>query len=207
MKPVLKKGAMLGLSLLLLTAAAIYLTTAWYTKMVSVSGVEFKAAQWDFTANHTVDDMVINVYEYASLNEKLAAPGTAGWIPITLGATESDTDINFQISVDKSSMSEEFQARISFYYKNAAGERQELGSAEQFLSGVIPHGGQTTANIYWEWLYEAPATVTDPQARTAWDEFDTQVGQNPALYVGDMSATLSIAGAQSVPVQSAAGSQ
>jgi hypothetical protein len=117
MKPLRRKLLMLIISFLLLIAAVIYATSAWYTKMVSVADMEFKVARWDFAANQQLDDMVLNIYEYSTLNNQLVAPGTAGYIPIQLTAEGSDTDIDYYITVDKSKMSEEFKKRIRIYYK------------------------------------------------------------------------------------------
>ena len=201
------KLILLIISILLLAAVAIYATTAWFTKMVSVSGMEFSVAKWDFTANQTLEDMVINIYEYASLNHNLAAPGTAGYIPIQLSATKSDTDVDYYITVDKSSMSEEFQDRLFFYFLDSDGNRHDFENEGNDLSGTLARGTTTTVIIYWEWIYELTFVVpeggelTEDQeaAIEAHNEFDTKVGKNPALYAQYMNAKIKIAGSQVVP--------
>jgi hypothetical protein len=202
MKPLRRKLVMLILSFLLLAAAVIYATNAWYTKMVSVADMEFEVARWDFAANQQLDDMVLNIYEYSTLHDQLVAPGTAGYIPIQLTALESDTDVNYYITVDKSPMSEEFKKRIRIYYKDGTGEHDFHNDGND-LSGVLIKGTETTVIIYWEWIYELntdengnPLTAEQILAN---NEFDTEVGKNPELYVKDMNAIISIAGAQVKP--------
>lgn len=198
---------MLIISSALLVAVLIYATTAWFTKMVSVTGMEFSVAQWDFAANQTVDDMIINVYEYATLNDNLAAPGTAGYIPMTLSATHSDTDVEYYVTVDKSTMSEEFQNRIYFYYLDSNGTRHEFMDDGNDMTGIIPHGTSISITIYWEWIYELEFDLQEGQQLTeeqqeaieTHNEFDTKVGENPSLYKQCMNAKVKIAGVQVVP--------
>ncbi len=218
-KEVYVKAIMMGAALLLLLAALIFFTTAWYTKMVSTSGVNLQAARWDYTANHTVDAVTANVYEYASLNQNVAAPGTGGWIPVKLGAQQSDTDVEYYLTVDRSSMSKEFRDRIYFYYlkdqetklfDRLLTEEEEKQYEKIYfgasplepdnpdpvqMTGTIPKGGEITVYVYWEWIYEAPDMATDEEA-LEWDMFDTQVGMNPALYVEDMNATIKVIGVE-----------
>jgi len=192
---------------MLLVSVLIYATTAWFTKMVSVSGMEFSVAQWDFAANQTLDDMIINVYEYASMNGHLAAPGTAGYIPILLSATHSDTDVEYYVTVDDSSMSQEFRDRIYFYYIDSGGVQHVFENDGNDMTGVITRGTSTTITIYWEWIYELEFNLPEGQELTEeqqqaiedHNEFDTRVGQNPSLYAVYMNATVRIAGVQVEP--------
>lgn len=210
MKELKKKGILLLLSLLMLVAAGAYLTFAWYTKVTSVSGMEFNAAQWEFTANFEVDDIKVNVYSYTTSNKGMAAPGTAGVIPILLGAKQSDTDVDFEIYLDKSTMSPEFRERIYFYTKETMKAEELFDSAatnttgQQKIMGKIDANGETTVNIYWKWVYEYKdvpgADANDTAKSLAFDEFDTLVGKKPDLYEPYMSATLSIVGTQSSPM-------
>ncbi len=220
LKQLFVKMVLLGITVIILLAATIMFTVAWYTKMVSVSGLEFKTAEWDFTANYAVDDIAVNVYEYTSIRsdpEPMAAPGTKGYIPIKLSAWQSDTDITFTLLLDRTSMSEEFQRRIFFYYYvdeegnilttetgtkvylDGSPENPELEQVP--MVGNIEHGSSTVIMIFWEWLYEAPDGSTEAQI-SEWDKFDTAVGKNPALYKEDMNAKISVLGVQVEPVRS-----
>ncbi len=216
LRAVYGKAVLVAVTLVLLLSVLVFFTVAWYTKMVSVSGMNFQAAQWDFTANFAIDQMVVSVYDYSSLSEDHAAPGALGYIPITLRAIQSDTDIQFTIQVDRSGMSEEFQERIFFFYykldENGDRIQDENGQDLRFyfqgsptdptvkenMVGVIEKGQTLQVQVCWEWLYEAPESATDEQ-KLAWDEFDTQVGLNPELYAQDMYAKISIAGVEVNP--------
>ena len=202
-----RKGILLLLSVLMLVSAGAYLTFAWYTKVTSVSGMEFDAAQWEFTANYEVSDFSLNVNSYTTSNKGMAAPGTAGAIPIVLGATNSHTDVDYQIWIDKSTMSPEFQERIYFYYKDKDSEETKLFLSDTPIKGTIKAKETYTEYIYWKWIYEAkdiPGRTTEVTAAEdlEFNTFDTAVGKNPDLYEPLMSATLSIVGTQSSPVTS-----
>ncbi len=221
LKPLIFKVVLLGVSLAVVLAMCVYMTVAWYTKMVSVTGLEFKVAEWDFTANYAGDDIIVNVYEYSTINwsetEQLAAPGTAGYIPLKLGAWQSDTDVQFTLLMDRSTMSEDFQKRIFFYcWGDADGNilnQEEEGARKIYLqgspenptdttqhvmTGYVNRSGETEVRVFWEWVYTAPTGSTPEQIET-WDEFDTQVGKNPKIYKYDMNAKITIAGVQVEP--------
>jgi hypothetical protein len=208
MKPLRKKLIMLILSFLLLIAVVIYATTAWFTKMVSTANMKFTVAKWDFTADQMLDDMTLNIYDYASLNDNLVAPGTNGYIPIELSAKKSDSDVDYYITVDKSNMSDEFKQRINIYYLDADSVRHDFKNDGNDMSGTLARGTSTTITLYWEWIYEPTFTSTEDQALTdaekqakldAFNAYDTKVGKNPTLYAKYMNATIKIAGVQVVP--------
>ncbi len=196
------KMIFLGVTVLLLLSSVVFLTVAWYTKMVSVSGLQFHAAKWDFSTNFAVDTIEINVNDYTTLKEKRAAPGTSGKIPLKLSAWASDTAVNYAITIDRSEMSEEFRKRIFFYYKKGEtkvyfdGSPNNPNAEDQIMEGQILAQGEAVLEIYWEWIYEAPEVETDETVRLAWDEFDTRVGENPDLFIQDMNAKISIAGVE-----------
>lgn len=208
-----QKFILLILSAILLVAITIYATQAWFTKMTSVSGLRFDVAQWDFAANHLVDDRIINVYQYATLANQVAAPGTAGFIPIELSALDSETDIDYYVTVDKSSMGKEFQDRIFFYYKDETTNLQKPFLNEGGdLAGTLLRGQTKEITIYWEWIYELkPVPEGENGAYTAeqlaimaeHDRYDTLVGKNPALFATLMNARVLIAGAQVQPAPEA----
>ncbi len=202
-----------AVSLVLLLSSLIYMTWAWYTKMVSVAGMKFEVAKWDFTANYAMDDFYVNVDTYSAITGQHAAPGTTGWVPLKLGAGQSDTDVSYEISIDRSTMSEDFRQRIFFYYfekdentntdlKTYIGDSPKSTDRKiDKIEGTIAKGdnGQSVT-IYWEWIYQYPhSDETDAanlESAEAWDDFDTKVGKNPELYKGDMMAKISIVGVQ-----------
>lgn len=198
-----KKGVLLAISILLLVAAGIYFTLAWYTKMTSVSGLEFDVAKWDYSANYSIGDYQLNVYEYSNVNGDKAAPGTAGEIPIVLTATSSDDDVEYKLTIDKSTMSPEFQERI-FFYEDP--EMEQMITETSSLTGVIERGGESTVTVYWKWIYEFGEIPTgygkvENETAESFDEFDTEVGKHPDLYEPKMNATIVITGLQEKPKQ------
>jgi hypothetical protein len=213
MRMIEQKFILLVLSLTLLVAVTFYATQAWFTKMTSVSGLRFDVAQWDFAANQLVDDRIVNVYQYASLANQVAAPGTAGIIPIELSATDSQTDIDYYITVDKSSMGEEFQDRIFFYFKDeTTGLQKEFLNEGEDLAGTLLRGQTKVITIYWKWIYELELipegqddayTPEQLSIMAEHDRYDTLVGKNPALFATLMNARVLIAGAQVQPAPEA----
>ena len=160
MKDIGKKGTLLIVSILLLVCTLLYISVAWYTKMTSVSGMDFRAAKWDFNANYQVDSFIVNVYEYTNVTKDRAAPGTAGEIPILLNAENADTDVEYFLYIDKSSMSAEFQKRLFFYYKvDGSEEMIQFKDKTTVMEGIIPLNSNKSlqnkeVKIYWEWVYD-----------------------------------------------------
>jgi len=164
-KDLRNKAIMLGISVLLLVSVLLYLSYAWYTKMTSVSNLEFSTAKWSMNANDHIDNFLVSVYRYPSIlggeQENLAAPGTSGYIPIVLSAKNSDSDASYEISLNKATMSEEFQKRIYFYTSGT-----DMTSATEFvftstpsrakndIEGVVKAGTKNTEFIYWHWVYD-----------------------------------------------------
>ncbi len=203
-----KKGILLAISILLLIAAGIYFTLAWYTKMTSVGGLEFDVARWDFSANYSIDAYTINVYTYSNVHDQKAAPGTAGVIPIMLNAEESEADINYKLMIDRTTMSEEFQERIFFYVDE---EMTEMITDENPITGIAKMGVVTEVPIYWKWIYEQK-DIPDGYYKIIedadkFDVFDTEVGKRPDLYEPLMNATILITGLQDEPVLSSTSSE
>lgn len=196
-----KKGILLVVSILLLIAAGVYFTLAWYTKMTSVGDLEFDVARWDYSANYSLSDYTVNVYTYSQLNNKKAAPGTAGVVPFLLSAEESDADIKIRLTIDKSTMSPEFQERIFFY---SDPDMTEMLTADTPIIAIVKRGETLGVPVYWKWIYEFDdipegyATVEDETAES-FDVFDTQVGKRPDLYEPQMNATATIMGLQAEP--------
>lgn len=203
-KTLTKKGIMLAVAIVLLVSIAVYATTAWYTKMTSVRGMSFDVAQWDFNAAYQVEDTTVNVYSYTSLTDQKAAPGTAGWIPLVIDASASDTDIDVRIMVDESSMSQEFQDRLTFYFKeNPADEELTAFTENNSYDVTIQKLSSETITLYWDWVYENPDDEATQEQKDEWDRFDTQVGKKPYEYEPLMNATIRIVGSQVLPTRTA----
>ena len=164
MKELHKKAIMLGIAFLLLVSVLLYLSYAWYTKMTSVTHLEFQTADWNMNANENIDNFTVNVYRYPPIQNgvgDIAAPGTSGYVPIVLSAKRSDSDADYVISVNKGTMSEEFQKRIYFYTSatdfSSATEFVFTTTAERdknVVTGTVLAGASNTEYIYWHWVYD-----------------------------------------------------
>jgi len=200
-KNLIKKTIMLVASLVMLIAAGIYATTAWFTKTSNVSAVSFDVAKWDFSAVFVTDTAELGVHTFSSVTDQKAAPGTNGYIDIAIDATESDVDLDYVLTVDEGTMSQEFQDRLIFFYGEDWDHRTAFEDAQDFDSGTAPRGEITVARIYWHWYYEMVEFDEEATAEEilAWDLFDTQVGKNPDEYEDDMKVTLRITATQQDP--------
>ncbi len=192
-----RKLMLLLLSIVLLIVVAVYAATAWYTRMVQVADMTFTTAQWEFLANEAMDAISLNVYEYSTIQsneggnvQDPAAPGTAGYIPVYLSAEEAESDVDYIVTIDETSMSEAFQDRIVFYYYDANGAEaggndgtSETGALLSSVTDFVAHSANlvefTDVNyiegtidiseedgviiyIYWEWVYElTPADMAE----------------------------------------------
>ncbi len=125
-----KKLILMLVSATLLIVAVVYLATAWYTKMVNVSDLQFDVAQWEFSANNLVDDILLKVYDYNGVEQDYAAPGTAGFIPVDLSMADAQTDIYYTAWLDTSGMSEQIAARIAFSYLSEVERTETAGTAD-----------------------------------------------------------------------------
>lgn len=222
MKLVGKRLILLGVACVMLVMVTIFLTVAWYTRMVSTAGMEFEVAQWEFMANELVDDFYVNIYQYASLTENKAAPGTAGYVNLELNLGESETDIEYYITVDKTTMSNEFQDRIYFYYEEESSDEESAdeesdestkklvlfqNQGDDLVGTITLEEPVKTITIYWQWLYEMPEYLDGLEntksggiySAETWDAFDTLVGKNPELYEQYMMATIQVYAVQVEP--------
>lgn len=203
MKELRKKAAMLIISTVLLISTVLYAAFAWYTKNTSVAGMDFKTAKWDVSANYQLDSFTVNVYEYNTIGEEpYAAPGVWGFIPIEMRADGSNTDVVYTITLDKSSLSKEFQDRLYFYYYSGEGNPPEnyalpalsdlkelvaSGADKTSIIGTVEFGKEFNVEcIYWHWLYDYAEYLayTDPE--------ESAVAQIFELLDGDDAGNVSI---------------
>lgn len=157
-----RKGLVAFASLGLLVSIIIMGTTAWYTKINDVSGITLNVAQFDFKADFTTEEFMLNAANYFATENNLCAPGTVGVIPIVL-TTSGDTAVTYSLGIDTSEMADEFKARIRFFYVDKESEKQvslNEGDAISYTfnkdSGSPASGapGSVTEYVYWEWVYE-----------------------------------------------------
>ena len=196
-----RKGLTALAALLLLVAVAVIGTLAWYTRISQVTGMTMKAAQFDFNANKSQEDFILDVNAYTNIDNHLAAPGTGGVIPIRVEAADtqgnpSEIDADYTISIDFSDMADEFQNRIRFFYYTADGAEHQLSPKDTTagIQGTLTRGQAKYEYIYWEWVYKLDGSGwyckngiwtngggTFTSAETdAFDAFDSQIGLGKA---------------------------
>ena len=157
-----RRGLALGAALALLVGVLIAGTVAWYTQLSNITGMTMKAAKIDIRANYVADTVIINAGDYLNVSENKAAPGTKGVIPIRLDAEGSEVDVDYTVSLNFSSMADEFKNRIRFYYyKEVDGTTYEVtvdpataAATASAISGTVTIDGENYEYIYWEWVYE-----------------------------------------------------
>ena len=191
----LKRGIGLGVALAVLVVLIIAGTVAWYTRIANVTGITMKAAEFDFAANYTDSDFVVNVSDYMSAGRGVA-PGTGGMIPIRLSTTSS-VDINYAVNLDISGTAPEFQQRIRLYYYTQNGgvyTKHYIQPGSPDIVGFLPAkaAGATESVgyefIYWEWLYDFdPSCYFD--TRLALHKYDASLPSASGMtYTADSDA-------------------
>ena len=189
-------------SILLIATGALLLVllvvgaAAWYTRLTTVNKLTLDAANFDFKANYTDEDFIIYASDYINLEEKLAAPGTIGVVPLLVSAQDSDVDVQYTIKVDCSGMDSEFRRRIRYFYFDKDGNEKTFDGTN-CISGTIARGTHEPQYeyVYWEWVYElSPESYYLPDQNQwkfnneaeypyiasdseAFDRFDTSIGE------------------------------
>lgn len=197
MKDIKKRGLLVITALVLLIGMAVFFTYAWYTRISSIAALDFHLAHWDFNANFHTSSILVNVYEYthiySSANLELAAPGTAGTVTVRLGADDTETDVEYIMTVDTSTLSPDFQKRLYFFYYDSNNERVDFDSAEDGLSGTIEAHSSAITSFHWEWIYSLDEYLerTDPKRAKAFEIlnpiYETELGP---MFTADQVITL-----------------
>lgn len=197
-----KRGGAALLSLILLVAVAIAGTVAWYTRVATIEGITMRAARFDVRANYVTSDLVVDASHYLNVSQGKAAPGTTGVIPIRIDSGSSETAVDYTLGLDFSTMAEDFQKHICFYYytleengNNYTKHYMSPGdtSAEAMITGTVQPGSSPVYEfIYWTWVFQlSKALYLDDdriwregeesdnfsaEETDAFDVFDTHIG-------------------------------
>ncbi len=101
---------------LVMTATLFSLGVAWYTRVSNIHAVTFDVADYELAVNDNTDnEFLVNVYSYANVTEKKAAPGTSGYIPLRMSARHSGIDVDYEI-IWENMMLEDLKTHIRFFY-------------------------------------------------------------------------------------------
>jgi len=195
LKKLKRKFLFMIISAILLLSAVFYYAYGWYTKNSSMSDVTFDVAKWEFSAAHQTDDTEVTVYTYTTLQDDKAAPGAWGSIDYLISASGSQSSTDYAITFDKSSMLEQFQKRMHFYYKTADGTGEladndnpyavltELTSTNS-ISGQINKGDDKIVHAYWHWIYDYNEYLSYDE--NAYDFITTECGITGSTYTDDV---------------------
>ncbi len=105
-----------------ITACLFYVSVAWYTRVSNTHAVTFDVADYELAVNDNTDnEFLVNVYDYSNVQEKTAAPGTAGYIPLKMSARHSEISVDYTINWSNL-MFEELQKHIRFFYLEIGGK-------------------------------------------------------------------------------------
>jgi len=148
-----RKGLVLFATLGLLVSLLVAGTAAWYTRVSKVTGLTLDVAQYDFNANYTSEEFILNTADYVATAERMCAPGTIGVIPIKV-TNQGATAVNYTFAINTSGMAEEFKRRLRFFYFNQSGTEITINE-DTAINGTLDAGsGEKEEYIYWEWVYD-----------------------------------------------------
>lgn len=156
-KGLIRKVALMAITLILVVAVIFAMTAAWYTNTVQTTGLIFEVSGWGLDGNVDIGNEFNN-----------AAPGDSGTIPVQVyNSSEGIIDVNFKIS--KAGLYNDvadMRKRLYFYIDDTATindevtERVYVNSIENYSYTVLPKHNLSLdvqgngAKLTWEWVYD-----------------------------------------------------
>ncbi len=154
MKKFNKKGLVVVALLLLvgISTSKVAGTYAKYTGSVEKEGT-MTVAKWAFDDDNKASTMSVNLTKTAdatTLVDDKIAPGTEGSFSININNANSETGVNFEVSVGEITNA----PKNLVFYADAA--MTQVLDADHKLTGTIVANDSTgvDAKIYWKWAYE-----------------------------------------------------
>lgn len=155
-KRLIKQGALVAVAVMLAVILVFAMTTAWFTNVISVGDLTFKAESWGFDGSVIVPNDPID-----------AAPGDSGVVSLQV-TNDGDAPSAITVNISKAFMDVELQKRVFFYAEKPAvinGElvqKQYLANAGGHTYQLFPHDElilneqiHTDVQLKWEWVYDA----------------------------------------------------
>lgn len=172
--------------LLIVMLQTIGITYAKYIAKEEGTG-HAEVAKWAFEISKDGEqtktvNLASSVYEDTLINEKMA-PGTRGSFDITIDATGSEVDLNYDIKFINEKNKPD---NLVFTY---GGVGYDSLSKIQKMKGDIKYDDKDrtkTFTIFWEWAYETGLT---PEQIEANNVIDTQNANSITQYTFDIVAT------------------
>lgn len=167
---------------------------AKYITQIDGTDTSLQVAKWNVTTSSNA--LTRNAYDEKTVTVDKMAPGTEGKFSVTINPNDTETGIDYVVSVDKLE-----NKPGNLYFIVDGDESNKIHTAEALgtaLSGHLDVGAAAvTHSVVWKWDYE---TTTSPDGtRTtlvANDEQDTQDGQAAKT----MTINYSITATQTAPV-------
>lgn len=184
-----RRSSLVIILLLLVAIATAYVggTYAKYTETVSGNGTA-TVAKWDFSNDNAITNLTIdftNTYATSTLSAGKIAPGTSGSFAISVKNTNTETGVNFTLSLGTVT---DVPTNLKFYKDNTFTTEITPGSGTITGQLAAKDGTGLSVPIYWKWEYET----------TGGDEADTQDGSDATT----LTIPITITGTQ-VPTSTA----
>ena len=157
------------LTIVLTIVIVFSMTAAWYTNIVSTSGLMFQAQAWGFNGKVEVGDAPV-----------IAAPGDEGVVHLVV-TNDNENVTSLSVNVSKVRMDQQMSQRIYFYVdaqQTRNGENVDriyLSNQDSFTYTLFSQGDliltetmHNNAQLKWQWVYDVLGyyvlgkEVTDP---------------------------------------------
>ena len=119
-----------------------------YYQTIVTGTASMTALNWEFTVDGAT----------TTFNKSLGAlkPGSRGSFDLALGATNSDVNVDYEVTIDYASGSSKI-TNLKFYTDSEHKSELALGTK---LTGNITKGSSVTTTIYYYWPYGDASSVT-----------------------------------------------
>ena len=169
-----------------LTGGYVASTYAKYTSSLDTNTAKATVAKWAFASDNEEVELKVKFteeYDPTTLVKGKIAPGTSGSFNIALVNANTETGVDFTVSIKDVS---NVPANLKFYTDEEFTNEITPGSVK--ITGQLAAKDSTglTIPIYWKWAYYTSNSA---------DEVDTSLGENPT----ELAITLSITGVQTPP--------
>lgn len=151
----MKNKKLMSLSLILLTLILVYVGTYAYYMRVVNGKITAKTGAFTFDVYHNNETFTsINLYDTAenpSLANRNIIPGDSGKFELVALATESATDIEYEINFDATNV----PTNMNFYLNE---QKTNKINFEKGLKGYFNYDDENkskTYTIYWEWPFDS----------------------------------------------------
>jgi len=171
----------------LLTAVLVIGGVAWYTRVSNISGLTLDVAGFDVRANYMNGKFLANAEDYMNVQLNKAAPGTIGCLPVLI-TTQSETEVQYAITLDLKGVAPEILERLRFFYY----DRTENAAYVEWLNWkdyqeAVAAG--TDADIYGEGEGKKAIPTAKDATKTLYESWAAWQTYQAALAAGTAADT------------------